>query len=66
MQGYDSESLYRPISQDNLLKLFLGMVPSASAGNVTTRVTRVGDKIWACESAWLVSESMEYLLAFIS
>ena len=62
MQGYNSESLYRPISQDNLLKLFLGMVPSASAGNVTTRV----DKIWACESAWLVSESMEYLLAFIS
>ena len=60
MQGYDSESLYRPISQDNLLKLFLGMVPSASAGNVTTRV---GDKIWACESTWLVSESMEYLLA---
>ena len=60
MQGYDSESLYRSISQDNLVKLFLRMVPSASAGNVTTRV---GDKIWARESAWLVSESMEYLLA---
>lgn len=35
------------------------MVPSAPAGNVTTRV---GDKN-GCESAWVVRESMYSLLA---